>query len=65
MDLFKVGVGVLLAGCLIFSADAMSLCIKTVKANLRMGPGTEHEISWEVARYMPFRFQSPVLQWLC
>lgn len=38
------------------SADtAHALCVKTAKANLRTGPGTNYEISWEVFRYMPFQ----------
>ena len=34
---------------------AQALCIKDNKANLREGPGTQHEKLWEVHKYMPFK----------
>jgi SH3-like domain-containing protein len=33
-------------------ADA--LCVKTAKANIRSGPGTNYETIWQVYKYMPF-----------
>ena len=35
-------------------AAERQLCVKVARANLRAGPGTEHRITWEVNRYMPF-----------
>jgi len=32
-----------------------ALCIKNERANLRKGPGTNHEKLWEVFKYMPFK----------
>ena len=32
-----------------------ALCIKNKRANLRKGPGTNHEKLWEVFKYMPFK----------
>ena len=43
----------LLAGAL--PAAAQQLCVQASRANLRAGPGTEHRITWEVNRYMPFQ----------
>ncbi len=40
---------------LLASAHALALCVDVPKANLRQGPGTQFEKSWEVYRYMPFR----------
>lgn len=41
--------------CLVFSARGEALCTKVAKANIRSGPGTGHELIWEVYRYMPFQ----------
>ena len=35
-------------------AAERQLCVKVARANLRAGPGTDHRITWEVNRYMPF-----------
>jgi SH3-like domain-containing protein len=40
--------------CALFSATAQALCVKTSKANLRVGPGLTYMKSWEVGRHMPF-----------
>lgn len=57
--------GLLKNGCLVFisfflvqilaSQPAFSLCVKSGRANLRGGPGTQYSKTWEVYRYMPFR----------
>jgi SH3-like domain-containing protein len=31
-----------------------ALCVSAQKTNLRDGPGTNYEITWEVYKYMPF-----------
>lgn len=35
--------------------DADALCVKVSEANLRSGPGTKYEKTWEVFKYMPFK----------
>lgn len=40
---------------LMTATEASALCIKVPEANLRKGPGTNHEKSWEVFKYMPFQ----------
>lgn len=44
--------------CIILSIfilrHANALCINTEKANVRIGPGTNYEVIWEVHKYMPF-----------
>lgn len=37
------------------AAQASPLCINVPEANLRQGPGTNFDISWEVFKYMPLR----------
>ena len=39
----------------IATASSEALCIKNERANLRKGPGTDHEKLWEVFKYMPFK----------
>jgi SH3-like domain-containing protein len=34
---------------------AQAICVKVKKANLRSGPSTKNQISWEVFKYMPLR----------
>lgn len=34
--------------------SAGALCVNVPKANLRSGPGTNHEKTWHVYKYMPF-----------
>ena len=47
---------VLIFSLLFFTLQtANALCVKANKANLRSGPGTKYEKTWEVFRYMPFR----------
>lgn len=37
------------------SEDSFALCVKVDKANLRFGPSTKHQKTWEVYKYMPFQ----------
>lgn len=37
------------------SNPAEALCVKVQRANIRSGPGTGHELVWEVYKYMPFQ----------
>ncbi len=34
---------------------AHALCVNVPEANLRSGPGTKYEKTWEVFKYMPFK----------
>ncbi len=40
---------------LAMSGTASALCIKVPEANLRQGPGTQYEKSWEIYQYMPLK----------
>jgi SH3-like domain-containing protein len=40
-----------------------ALCVNVPEANLRSGPGTKHEKTWEVFKYMPFDKQSAKGDW--
>ena len=40
------------------------LCVKAKKANLRSGPGTQFEISWQTFQYMPLREISRKGSWI-
>lgn len=44
--------GVSLLGAI---GDASALCVTSSQANLRGGPGTKHEKTWEVYQYMPLQ----------
>jgi len=45
----------LLCAALLLPGTASALCVKVPEANLRQGPGIQHEKSWEVFQYMPFK----------
>jgi SH3-like domain-containing protein len=38
----------------LMSVSAEAFCVKVPQANIRSGPGTKHELIWEVYKYMPF-----------
>ena len=40
---------------LMTTSQASAWCIKAPEANLRKGPGTNHEKTWEVFKYMPLQ----------
>lgn len=40
---------------LLLTNQSYALCVKSSRANLRSGPGTKYEKTWEVYKYMPFR----------
>jgi len=40
---------------LIFSKTTEALCVNVPQANLRSGPGTNYEKTWQVFKYMPFK----------
>jgi SH3-like domain-containing protein len=39
---------------LVLASSAAALCVRVSKANLRSGPGKNHEVAWQVYMYMPF-----------
>jgi SH3-like domain-containing protein len=39
---------------ILLSQISHALCVNVPEANLRRGPGTKYEKSWEVFKYMPF-----------
>jgi SH3-like domain-containing protein len=49
---------------LIFFADfSYALCVNVSDANLRSGPGTKYNKTWEVFKYMPFKRLSKKGNW--
>ncbi len=48
---------------IIFGNYSHALCVNVAEANLRSGPGTKHEKTWEVFKYMPFSKQSKKGNW--
>lgn len=40
---------------LIFNEYTYALCVNVPEANLRKGPGTNYERTWQVFKYMPFK----------
>jgi SH3-like domain-containing protein len=40
---------------LLCASPVNALCVKESRANLRAGPGTSYEKTWEVYRYMPLK----------
>ena len=40
---------------ILISHSAQALCIKAKKANLRSGPSTKKQVTWEVFKYMPLQ----------
>jgi SH3-like domain-containing protein len=47
--------GLLLTFLFIFNSHAGAICVSASTANLRTGPGTKYEKSWQVFKYMPFK----------
>ncbi len=37
------------------SSNTLALCVKVQTANLRSGPGTKYEKTWQVFKYMPLK----------
>ena len=46
---------ILFALILILPTISQALCVNVKKANLRSGPSTKKQISWEVFKYMPLQ----------
>jgi len=52
-----------LLALLTFTSQSFALCINVDEANLRNGPGTKYEKTWEVFKYMPFKKISKKGNW--
>ncbi len=48
---------------IIMTGNSFALCINVPEANLRSGPGTKFEKTWEVFKYMPFNKLSKKTNW--
>lgn len=51
-------------GTFLIAIEAQSLCVKASKANLRAGPSTKDQITWEVYKYMPLIEKSRKGSWV-
>jgi len=54
---------VILFFILFFTDYTHALCVTAPDANLRSGPGTKHEKTWEVFKYMPLKKLSQKGNW--
>lgn len=48
----------------LFTNQVSAACIDVEKANLRHGPNTSYQKTWEVYRYMPFKILKTQGDWL-
>lgn len=48
---------------LVITPYSYALCVNVPEANLRSGPGTKYEKTWEVFKYMPLRKLSKKGNW--
>ena len=55
MQLKAIATTALSCAAFLLSTQAAAWCVKVPEANLRQGPGTQFEKSWEVFKYMPFQ----------
>ncbi|MBW1645620.1 MAG: SH3 domain-containing protein [Deltaproteobacteria bacterium] len=65
MKLFFLAVLLLAAGGLVLvpAVRAERLAVKVRKANVRSGPGTDHEIIWQVGLYYPLQIVEKKGHW--
>jgi SH3-like domain-containing protein len=54
MKQFLIGL-ILITSIFILNTPLYALCVNVSEANLRKGPGTHYEKTWEVFKYMPFK----------
>lgn len=47
--------GLTVLALIIFVEYVYALCVNVPEANLRSGPGTNYEKTWQVFKYMPFK----------
>lgn len=55
MQMKGIAAAALCCAALITATQAAAWCVKVPEANLRQGPGTRYEKSWEVFKYMPLK----------
>jgi SH3-like domain-containing protein len=55
MQMRATAAAALCCAALMSTTPASAWCIKVPEANLRHGPGTNYEKSWEVFKYMPLK----------
>jgi SH3-like domain-containing protein len=48
----------------LIAGQASAACINVPEANLRKGPGTQHEKSWQVYKYMPLKQLEQAEDWV-
>lgn len=63
MKLYCVRILLFILSTLFIVKAAHGLCVNVPEANLRSGPGTKHEKTWEVFKYMPFKKISQKGNW--
>ncbi len=59
-----VCVGMILVGVLAGSAMAARVTVKSKIANMRFGPGTDHEVLWQVEQNHPFSVVEKKGNWI-
>jgi SH3-like domain-containing protein len=52
-----------ISAVILLSNVSYAMCVNVAEANLRRGPGTKYEKSWEVFKYMPFNKVSKKGNW--
>jgi SH3-like domain-containing protein len=53
----------LIIASVLVAGPVSAACVNVPEANLRSGPGTQHEKSWEVFKYMPLKVISQKGDW--
>lgn len=59
----KFMMGMLTLAGLFLAGSAAAECVNVTDVNLRKGPGLQHEKSWRVYRYMPFKVIGQKGEW--
>jgi len=54
---------IILSILMLINSVSYALCINAPDANLRKGPGTKYQKSWEVFKFMPFQKVSKTGNW--
>jgi len=61
--IMKIIFSVFFVSFFMHNSFADALCVTVPEANLRSGPGTQYERTWEVFKYMPFKKLSQKGDW--
>jgi len=59
----KKPIQILALAAFVLAGPVSAACVHVPEANLRKGPGTEHDKSWEVYKYMPLKQISQQGDW--